>query len=341
MNSLLYHASHRTFRIERAPAHTSTLSRTTCLLVSQFLDNVVSYVSKGRTFRYTSVLRRGALAGGKLNVIGTIRFRARGLRHLLAFEKNVIRFDTEVNRILRVTLREIERTAKLMELPSSETARARAMAMLFADCVDNEILYAERQWFVAASLRLAQTEKDQLLRDALALAAVILSHFSLDEPRPGSPLAPRTWFVNLETLFEQAVREELRNILKDRYVIGHGRAEPCRIFTTITSEYQANPDYFVRNSEGQVQAVGDAKYKVWTGSITAGDLYQLLVHSAAFSSPLSFLVFPSESYLSVRLGDAVTGSKVWVFGLSVSELKAGVEELASTLGLTGDDNDQV
>jgi hypothetical protein len=78
--------------------------------------------------------------------------------------------------------------------------------------------------------------------------------------------------------------------------------------------------------------VGDVKYKQWAGVPGASDVYQLLVHAAAFDSGKAFLVFPFEEFDARSLGDAVTGASVTTYGVDVRELDDHVEHILNDLG---------
>ena len=79
--------------------------------------------------------------------------------------------------------------------------------------------------------------------------------------------------------------------------------------------------------------MGDVKYKGWSGAAVASDLYQLLIHTAAFSGTQSFLVFPNDEYRAMRLGKAVTGSDTWLFALDLRNLTKSVSLMAHDLGI--------
>lgn len=192
------------------------------LLVGQFLDTVTTYTSSGRKFQYATRKSVGSLVGGKLDITKSIQLRARGLGHLLAFEKNVATFSTPINKIVLVALSEVERLARLIRLPEGVIAKSRSLSMIFADCRDHEILYRERSYFATKALRLAESEHDDLVRDMMSLASVMLSHESFDSSTGRPAGLPRTWFLNLEALFETAVRNVLAEICTQATVFRGG-----------------------------------------------------------------------------------------------------------------------
>lgn len=81
--------------------------------------------------------------------------------------------------------------------------------------------------------------------------------------------------------------------------------------------------------------VGDVKYKDWERAAgTRADLYQLLVHAAAFDGDTSFLIYPHHKFEAVELGDAVTESDCWLFAVDVRNVASGVRAVAEMLGIS-------
>jgi 5-methylcytosine-specific restriction endonuclease McrBC regulatory subunit McrC len=327
--ALLAHATHDAFKIHRVAAPGSELGDLAALIVHQLLDSIVVYATRGRDFRYARQRRVGSLIGGKIDMTRSLRLRARGLGHLFVFEKNVLSHNTPLNRVLSATLREVERLQTLIDIRSDDIARARGLAMLFSDCLDAELLFARREHFVTQANSLLGSGLPDPVKDMVALAAVVLSHESFETSASAASHLPRAWFLNLETLFEAAVRKSLAQIAPDGWLVLRGRDEQHRVFS---GEYEAHPDLVVRCG-GNVFAVGDVKYKDWHGSATASDVYQLLVHASSFGSSRAFLVYPSDRFEVRSLGRSATGAETWFFGVDVRDLQTGIELVAETLGL--------
>lgn len=330
--SMLRFATHGVFRVERAPASSSELGNLASLLVHQFLDAVSAYVSAGRGFQYTTATCVGSLVGGRIDITRTIRLHARGLRHMVQYEKNVLTCNTPLNRVLLATLREIERLAFLINIPASDLARSRGLAMLFWECRDAEILFGKRERFLQMARELAKGTQGEPVRDLLALSGVLLAHESFEHSAATISTAPRTWLLNLETLFEAAVRVVLKEICGEKYsVFSGGRVAP-RIFDEESGDFRAHPDLVFSTAAG-VAAVGDVKYKTWSATASAADVYQLLVHSTSFNSPVCFLVYPSDSFELRYLGKATTGARTWLFSIDVRDLTGDLCRVLSEIGL--------
>jgi len=331
LTALLAHASHKAFRLAHAQGASSEFGYLVALLVSQFLDVATVYASSGRAFRYAMRKSVGSLAGGKLDVTRSIQLRARGLRHLLAFEKNSITFSTPVNRVISRALAEVERLAKLVKLPEELVATSRGLSMLFADCKDHEILYRECSYFAAQASALAVTERGELVRDMMSLASIVLSHESFDSVSGRANGMPRTWFLNLENLFETAVRNTLAKLCGDGATVYRGGESPQVIFSNEKNEYRANPDIVIADALSSPH-VGDVKYKPYDGSASSGDVYQLLTHAEAFGAQSAFLIFPGDTYSLRNLGASRGGIATTFFSIRVQHLQEDLAAVAKYLG---------
>lgn len=330
--SLLQSATSDSFRIEHMPSSASDLGELISLLVRQFLRVTRSYISAGREFEYRAVPSSSSLVCGRLNTTRSLKLRARGLRHLLAFERSTIRKDTIKNRMLAAALREIGKLARLVSIPREDLAVARGLSMMFSDCYGAELLFGSRETLVKNTVQLASAAPSTKDRDLLYLASVVLSHESFEHGAQSTRTVPRAWFLNLENLFQIAVQRRLQ----DRYfgqvrpAAQAGRSAP--LFPQQPGSYRANPD-LVFIKEGAIEAIGDVKYKAWSSSPAPADLYQLLAHAAAFGTKLSFLVFPGQQYEERDLGLSATGCRTWLFAVDIRHIRWHLPVLLARLGL--------
>lgn len=329
--SLFRFASGADFRVEHIFGPTSELGALIALLIAHFVEMVRRYAARGREFQYEQKLAHGSLVSGRLDVTRTIRLWARGLRHLAAFEKNVVNYDLPVNRTVLTALREVERIAAIVPLPVPLIAQARAMAILFDDCRSVDVLFGTRTEAIWRADALASAASDKTTSDMLALAAILLSHESFEPNLTPLRTSPLSWFLNLETLFERAVRDTLRDALGSNGSVLSGRVSPRPIFPPRSDKFRANPDLVVRRHVGGGPFVGDVKYRPWDGLPSASVVYQLLVHAAAFDSKDAFLVFPHDSFSAHLVGSAVTGASLRVYGLDVRQLDTHVRRLLADL----------
>lgn len=332
LSALLQHATLGAFRVERAAAPATDMGALAALLVTQFLLELRLYVSRGRERRYTTERCVGSLVGGRLVMSQSLALRARGMRHLLAFDRNVLTYSTLKNRVLTAALREIEQLAELVKLRDVDITASRSMGLLFADCRDHEVLFGRRELFAGYAERLLDQQVSDADQDLLALAAIILSHESFELSSWQDSDLPRAWFLNLENLFEKSIRRVWGRQVPPGLRVLRGSSDPAPIFSDANDQFSANPDLVI-TSGATVLAAGDVKYKNWEDAPTASDLYQLLVHAAAFNAPRCFLVYPGDRYEARKVGTAVTGADTWLFMLDVRDIAFGANAALTEMGV--------
>jgi len=334
--ALLAHAMRTSFRVEKLKAPASEMGPLIGLLAMQFVEALRRYISSGREFVYQREKRVGSLVGGKLDVTGTIRLHARGLRHLVQFEKNVITQNTPFNRVALAALREVDSLSRIVSVEQSVLAHARALAVLFSDCRDTSVLFGARDELVRLAQRLEAESRDESRRDLIALAMLLLTHESFEHSAATGSVSPRAWFLNLETLFEAAVRNTLNVVSAPGVCVSSGRDGPMPVFpTTANKNYRANPDIVVRGGSASV-AVGDVKYKAMDKGPAASDIYQLLVHANAFEASEAFLIYPGDNFSCVDIGTSTANIRVRVFTIDSRNLADHIGQLFTTLGVLGD-----
>jgi 5-methylcytosine-specific restriction endonuclease McrBC regulatory subunit McrC len=328
--SLMAHATRINFRLERAPSPSSPLGPLISLLADQYVDAVSRYATRGRKFTYRRVQQVGSLIGGKINLAGTVQLRACGLRHLAQFEKNSIGFDTPANCVIFAALRELERIQRLIQIDQKTLARSRALAVFFSDCRNTEVLFGARTSLILnAAIERGKT-RDPLLSDLMSLAGVILSHESFEHTGQSSGRVPRSWFLNLESLFERAVRNLLAEEFAHSAIVQNGRTTPTSIFIRNPLLYKALPDFVIRAGDS-LCIIGDAKFKLVQQMVAPDDLYQLLVHAAAFGARTAFLVYPHDSFEVADQGIAATGAQVYRFTVNIAKLKENIASLVAII----------
>jgi 5-methylcytosine-specific restriction endonuclease McrBC regulatory subunit McrC len=330
--ALISDATHESFRIQQVSGVASKLGDLASLLIYHFLNGVKRYLSAGRNFCYEKKSEVGSLIGGRINVTGTIKIRARGLKHLVAFERNVLSRSTLKNRVVAAALREVERLGAIVQLQPKQIALARGLSSMFADCHDREVLFARRDLFVQHAMMLSDQSTDTVEKDLLLLSAVILAHQSFEAGSPAGGSVPRAWFLNLENLFQVATAR----VFEDHYAGGNrvvnGHASRVFIFDQERQLYSARPDIVLSNKISST-AVGDVKYKPWTAQPDASDLYQLLVHTRAFQASKCFLVYAHDRFEMKYLGISSTGAQTWAFAVDIRNLAHDVCAILKALEL--------
>lgn len=346
--ALWSHAHLTDFRVERVAAPAAEPGDLFPLIIKSFLSEATEYLRRGREFRYCRATTREYVAGGRIDFPATALLRASGFPQLTQFDKPVIDRRTEKNQVVAAALLTVPRLASVLSVPAEDVVQANALSMYFSDCQPGLDLRRLDALATRADALAVRREHTRDL-DLLALAALVLTQVSFDRDDPLDALTPRTWFINLEVLFERAVRNVAdRLTLNDvRVSTGAGWLRPVIGVSTFDEETEtadegspaltpvagyANPDV-VLESAGTFPAIGDVKYKTWSGRVSRPDLYQLLVHTAAFASTRSFIVQPADDPTSIDLGQSAVGSEVTLIGVRPTELEGDLRLGLATMGV--------
>ncbi|HEX8102136.1 MAG TPA: hypothetical protein VF533_05970 [Solirubrobacteraceae bacterium] len=329
---LIEHASQSAFRVEDVHGASTELGDLAALLIHELITRSREYVSRGADFEYTSDLHASSLIGGRIDVPETIKLRAQGRRHQAAFWRPDITRSVELNQTVLAALRQVELLAPGLPLKQGDLVHARGVAQMIDEARTPDVLFGARTGWVRRAQALADRLDEPLRADLAALASVVLAHESF-EHGPAIGGSPRAWFLNLETLFEEALRRVLKAAAKPMRVT---RGTESRLIFDSSGLYDATPDVVVRQSEGTVHAIGDAKYKDWPSASDASmhsDVYQLLAHAKAWDAGVAFLAYPHSEFDALDLGTSVTGCRTFAFALDVADLDGSAAAALSEMGI--------
>jgi hypothetical protein len=148
---------------------------------------------------------------------------------------------------------------------------------------------------------------------------------------PSEEWIPDSYFINLETLFESAVLQALREV-GDRWNGVDAGARQGVYLLADSRLYEAEPDIVV-GASGRVGLVGDCKYKDLQVRPEPDDVYQLIAHCRAFGSSLGLIIYPGDGTMVERLGSTIGGVEVYCGTVSLRDLAMSSRELVEdTLG---------
>jgi 5-methylcytosine-specific restriction endonuclease McrBC regulatory subunit McrC len=320
--ALAYLVAHATrFRTVPLPAPATEAGPLVALLARHFLDAAQRYLDTGLHFDYHPERWTGTRGGGRLDLAATIRLRARG-RPLLAGARDVLTYDTPLNRLLHAALLEVVWLAAVRE----ETRR---IAATLAHRL------GQSGPLCPSDLQALECVSEE--RDLVTLAQAILAQLSVEPGGTWRGTAPWTWFLNLEELFERAIGALLRDNADGWQVYDTSMARPApQLFDGVADRYRVKPDMILQTKSRTV--VGDVKYKTWTGAPARDDVYQLVAHAVAWGADRCFLVYPHTSFEAQYLGRTRNGVHAWFFALDIRDLAAQVAKMRQTV--TGYDGPQ-
>lgn len=307
----------------------------TPLLIALFIGAARRYLSGHKLIDYAGRPDRGTLVGGRLDVRGTARLHSKGMRHQAAFVRSVVTADVPFNRTIYAALRQIERISKTVPIARRDLASARALASILEECLSNVLRASCDALFAAAADASAQYGSDSPIGEAGTLAAAVLDSSGFGGADDWNRTIGRSWFVNLETQFETAVRSSLGKLLGNAYRVEKAVRRPP-LFQPSSGRYAANPDVVIRNAANTV-AIADAKYKDLSHWPSSADVHELLCHASAYHTTKAFLIFPSEAGFDARyLGRAAGGCEIWSFGIRFDRFEDDLRQTLLAVGLSAD-----
>jgi 5-methylcytosine-specific restriction endonuclease McrBC regulatory subunit McrC len=301
------------------------------MFARRFLDELATYLRRGRLKEYESQAGSSMLLRGRLDVGRTLRLHSRGHGAALAYRRRKLHADLLTNRLLGLAL------AAVSGLELAETAtiglatRARSYAALFDD-VNWSRLRGRTPTFLAGMFdeaindRRSRTEIVTLLRYARVLV-LSLGAWPADDVGVETP---HSFFLNLEKLFEEAVRRSATALCAPRPVV-RGRSMKKPLFPDRPGVFEADPDFVVCDGDVAV-LVGDAKYKELTNLPGHDDVYQLSAHAHAFGCAIALLVFPGETSATHLVGTTTQGVRVYYSAVRPTHVR---DDLAECLRVTG------
>lgn len=278
------------------------------LFAERLTEHVSAYVGVGRLKEYVSSKAITASPHGRIDIRSSIRLRSQGVRDRVAVVFPALTANVLANRLISLGLAVTERVNPRL-LGESLLARVRASSMLFEDADD--LIHRRPRSSELQSLfdeALTTTRRDPGLIGALTYARIISLHLGAWSHLRDDRL-PASYFLNLETLFEDAVRQTWKE-LSPAHTVRTGASCELSIFFDVPRRYEAEPDIVVE-SDGRFIAVADCKYKDEVVPSNS-DVYQLAVHTEAFESQRAVLVYPGALSSCDLLGTLRGGLQMWV-----------------------------
>ncbi len=321
-------------RITQTPALVDRHGRVVEQLAERFLASLAEYLLSGREKRYVTQSFVAGLPRGKVDLGRTMRLHARGRADLLAFRADVLSADLLNNRLLGLGLQALDRIVEAWSTGSQLLTRIRTIGVLFEDVG----WPAMRRWsndrLEAAFQRTTIEASSSNMGALLSLARIFALHFGVGAT--AEIPTPVSWFVNLESLFEDAVRMALKRaaqVCAPVVEVTDWRPQRRHVIDSSGKTLRAEPDVVVSTPAGSV-AIFDAKYKDFDGTPRPDDVYQLLAHARAYGVTTCALVYPATAFTLRHAGDADGGCKLYVALLSITDMASDCIRLLQLLGIS-------
>jgi len=349
VNALIATATGAELRIHESESPATDFDVVSRHLMGEFVSAAGRYVAERRRPRYKYESARGPVLAGSIDLARTVLLQTQGRLGTFAYEQGQVVRDEPLDRLVLAGLDELDRAAHALNLPGRTMYEARWLSGALEEVRDGRYTRTSRETFleVADELdRAAETQHGD--HDLAKLAAIALLHRGFEHRRGLDERVPRAWFLDLEGLFEQAVRETLRTVMSPKEV-DHGEGFERRMFQGGTDLSRTYPD-LVLHEGAAVIAAGDVKYKTLAATLDdeveaeprrkregRPDLYQLLLHAASLSASVAFLVYVADAdYGSRYLGISATGCATWAAEVRPCHLAEDLERFLDEMALLGD-----
>lgn len=290
-------------------------------LIDRFMSLVDRYLTYGREKEYLTRRARGGLPRGKTLMPDTMRLWATGRTDMVVFRYQELTPRTFLNQLIGFALHVADAVLVLSE--ASRRRRVRTASILFEDVGWQELLSIPR---ANLDLRCADLRlKDPETKSLAVIARLLALHFGVATAVTNERV-PFSWFVNLESLFEECVLKACAAAAREAgWRATAWRAAKRYVFASGKS-YRAEPDVVLWRATSP-SAILDAKYKDLVGASTTpdnADIYQLIAHARAWNVTRAALVYPASETAYKSLGTDASGIEVGYFFFDISKpIEAG------------------
>ena len=297
------------------------------ILIDKFLYHLDQYLRAGRLKIYDKVLGVSSLPRGKVLVAKTMRRWAAGRRDQVIYSYDHLTPDVLLNRLIGFALHLIDPMVRGDGKDADRRKRVRVAALLFEDSNWQSLLFMPRP--VIDRLYVAASYNTSSFSGLASPARMFALHFGLATSASENRIG-YSWFVNLETLFEDCVRESMSLVAIERGLeVTDWRRDRRFVFPT-AQKYRAEPD-LVAWRGGKPSAVLDAKYKDNDDHPANPDIYQMIAHADAWKVDRTALVYPGTSTNSRSLGVSAGGAALHSLTMDVLHPLASAARLLDSL----------
>lgn len=311
------------------PSAAATQSEILELFAERFLEYLGEYLRHGRKKVYRALHEQTSSPKGRIDFVRSFRTLARGNAFSLACRRHDLTADVIENRLLGRALLAIEMMAASKSISRRVGELGRNYSPLFADvdtCSAGRLSYRMLATAFQDVLNNAVINED--LQRAMMYGRAICLHLGA-WPTDSQWLAiPHSFFVNLESLFENAVRANLKTA-SPFLAVSKGASLQSPVFKSLPERYIADPDIVFQSASGDVVLVSDCKYKILEGSPGHSDVYQLLAHCSALDCTFGALFYPDDQFEIRPIGITSAGVEIFAVTLRISSLEQDAKSVVS------------
>ncbi|QIQ03468.1 5-methylcytosine restriction system specificity protein McrC [Streptomyces liangshanensis] len=247
-----------------------------------FSDMIERELALGPQKQYTATSAYSNRVRGKIHVGETVRnLWSRGRHDLLAIRYRNLTEDTEINRYL---LSACLRAEHLLNKYDEERAAVQRCIQMLSGA----------KMLVEPTLTSPSPNISASLKETLEVAKTLIRGVPFNFRNAGN--SPFSAWVNIDRIFEEAVRTICRNTTPTNCTVTDGKSQKISLFHAIEGEplpvaKRADPDIVIRSAT----RIGllDAKYRKSGEKVTEDAIYQLISHAGACAADAAALVAPA------------------------------------------------
>lgn len=311
------------------------------VLVRALIAAVREVAQEGVLREYTRREEDLSTVRGRIRGLDTIRrLHSRGLFSRVSCRYYDLAIDHPLNRLIKYALwysarHLIAKGAKDKKLP-------RELSGLY-QYFDPVPLDLSMQFIDEARSYLAKRHLPSIRSyylSACDAAFAVISDSGLDLLGEGRDIHLASFLVDMETVFEQYVRNVLKEaplILEDGLSVLDGNSEAKDWLFGDTKVHEAKPDIVVKR-DAEVRLIGDVKYKP---KLSEHDRYQVISHALSYGARRSFIVMPAETTKDEgmerigRVGSAASGIDLYVYRINLEADDLSAEEMTLANAVRG------
>ncbi|MFO0829072.1 MAG: hypothetical protein U0572_13115 [Phycisphaerales bacterium] len=307
----------------RTPTFVSGDNAILAAIAESFITEVEAYLRRGRRRAYYPRAAVGASPRGKILVGSTMRVWAAGRRDRCAFTLYELSPEKFLNSLLGAAVTVVG--CMVNEWPQFESLRrrVRTAALLFEDTDWHRVMNLPAPVF---DLEYSHASPQLGSCGGLAgLARLFVRHFGVGDGR-SEDAVPWSWFVKLELLFEEAVRQAMIRAAARRGLRATDWRPALRYVISGGRRWRAEPDVVIWDGATPL-AIADAKYKDMQSAPDHGDVYQLLCHASAWNVEAAAIVYASTGTSFREIGKSSSGVGVRIAAMDVLRLDDACDSL--------------
>lgn len=300
------------------------------ILIRRFLDCISDYLKRGLKKQYVHPTVVLSSPRGRILTKPSAALRSKGIRGQLVCRPSRLSSDLPANRLIALALLCVEATARTTSVNLGLVAQARAYYAFFSQADPARLM--AMSWQDRArefAKEIDSPDRTAELERALSYGRPLALHAASAFGKHLFSENPCAFFINLETLYEDAVLGCAKELLGSSNVSRPSEQLRPHILQG-ADKYRASPDAAFASKP---IAIADCKYKALEHDPDHSDVYQLLVHAETYSAETAVLFYPGAIFAAKKIGRFKEKIDVWCVTLDCALMLQSVRSAISAVGI--------